>query len=135
VPLTAILLSGLPPEKIPSAAGLSNFIRVFCGAAGTAIASTAWNNRSILHHARLSEQASVLNPQFVDSQGLMQSALGVNPQQALASFERSVVTQSAMLGLNDIFWVSGVIFIAIIPLIWLTKPVKGAASDAASAAH
>jgi len=135
VPLTAILLSGLPPEKIPSAAGLSNFIRVFFGAAGTAIASTAWNNRSILHHARLSEQASVLNPQFVDSQGLMQSALGVNPQQALASFERSVVTQSAMLGLNDIFWISGVIFIAIIPLIWLTKPVKGAASDAASAAH
>src|SRR6202044_347573 len=34
VPLTAIILSGLPPEKIPSAAGLSNFVRVFAGAVG-----------------------------------------------------------------------------------------------------
>ncbi|MBC8735892.1 hypothetical protein F6X40_03375 [Paraburkholderia sp. UCT31] len=29
---------------------------------------------------------------------------------------------ASMLGLNDIFWLSAVIFIAIIPLIWLTKP-------------
>jgi DHA2 family multidrug resistance protein len=29
VPLTAIILSGLPADKIPAAAGLSNFVRVF----------------------------------------------------------------------------------------------------------
>jgi DHA2 family multidrug resistance protein len=40
-----------------------------------------------------------------------------------------------MLGLNDIFWISGVIFVAIIPLIWLTKPAKGGAGAAAVAAH
>ena len=34
VPLTAIILSGLPPDKIPAAAGLSNFVRVFAGARG-----------------------------------------------------------------------------------------------------
>ncbi|MGF6855840.1 hypothetical protein [Paraburkholderia sp. CI3] len=39
-----------------------------------------------------------------------------------------------MLGLNDIFWLSAVIFIAIIPLIWLTKPHKGADAGAAGAA-
>ena len=39
VPLTAIILSGLPPEKIPAAAGLSNFVRVFFGAAGTSLAA------------------------------------------------------------------------------------------------
>jgi len=135
VPLTSILLSGLPAEKIPAAAGLSNFIRVFCGAAGTSIASTVWNNRSILHHARLTEQASVDNPLFTGSLGLMQSTLGINPQQALGRFEQTVLTQSAMLGLNDVFWISAAIFIAIIPLIWLTHPAKGGSSDAASAAH
>ena len=135
VPLTSIILSGLAPEKIPAAAGLSNFSRVFFGAAATAIASTAWNNRSILHHARLTETANVNNPAFLDSLAQLQSTLGVNPQQAYARFEQTVVMQSAMLGLNDIFWISGVIFIVIIPLIWLTKPVKGQASDAASAAH
>jgi len=29
VPLTVLLLSGLPPDKIPAAAGLSSFVRVF----------------------------------------------------------------------------------------------------------
>ena len=37
VPLTSIMLSGLPPSKIPAAAGLSNFVRVFCGAVGTSL--------------------------------------------------------------------------------------------------
>ena len=135
VPLTAIILSGLPPEKIPAAAGLSNFIRVFCGAAGTAIASTAWNNRTILHHERLAEQASVNNPAFVQSIQQLQSTLGLTMQQAYARFEATLNTQASMLGLDDVFWISAVIFVAIIPLIWLTKPAKGQVSDAAAAAH
>ena len=135
VPLTAIILSGLPPEKIPAAAGLSNFARVFFGAAATAIASTAWNDRSILHHARLTDQAHVNNPLFTESLQQLQAVLHLNPQQAYARFEQSVTAQAAMLGLDDVFWISGVIFIAIIPLIWLTKPVHGQVSDAASAAH
>ncbi|MFZ6647514.1 DHA2 family efflux MFS transporter permease subunit [Undibacterium sp. TJN25] len=135
VPLTAIVLSGLSPDKIPAAAGLSNFIRVFTGAAGTAIASTAWNNRSILHHARLIEQTSINNPNFVESIGSLQSTLGLPLQQAYARFEATLNTQAAMLGLNDIFWISGVIFIVIIPLIWFTKPVKGSADAASVAAH
>ncbi|SAK43116.1 EmrB/QacA family drug resistance transporter [Caballeronia pedi] len=133
VPLTAIILSGLPPAKIPAAAGLSNFVRVFAGAVGTSLATTGWNDRTILHHAQLVEQASVHNPAFVGAIDSMQSALGGSPSQALAFFERSLTTQAAMLGLNDIFWLSAVIFIAIVPLIWLTKPGKGAGAGAAGA--
>ncbi|GJH18400.1 DHA2 family efflux MFS transporter permease subunit [Caballeronia novacaledonica] len=133
VPLTAIILSGLPPAKIPAAAGLSNFVRVFAGAVGTSLASTGWNDRTILHHSQLVEQASVHNPTFVDAIGSVQSTLGGSPAQALAFFERSLTTQAAMLGLNDIFWLSAVIFIAIVPLIWLTKPGKGAGAGAAGA--
>lgn len=125
VPLTAIILSGLPAEKIPAAAGLSNFARIFCGGVGTSLAGTLWSERSILHHVRLTEQASVDNPVFTQSLHAVQAATGVGPAQALGIFERGVVSQAAMLGLNDVFWVSGIIFIAIIPLIWLTRPVKG----------
>ncbi|MDR5824158.1 DHA2 family efflux MFS transporter permease subunit [Caballeronia sp. LZ043] len=133
VPLTAIILSGLPPSKIPAAAGLSNFARVFAGAVGTSLATTGWNDRTILHHSQLAEQASVHNPTFVDAISSVQRALGGSPAQALAFFERSLTTQAAMLGLNDIFWLSGVIFIAIVPLIWLTKPGKGAGAGAGAA--
>jgi len=65
----------------------------------------------------------------------IQSTLGLTPEQAVAYFARSLDTQANMLGLNDIFWISGVIFVAIVPLVWLTKPAKGMASDAAAAAH
>jgi MFS transporter, DHA2 family, multidrug resistance protein len=132
-PLTAIILSGLPPEKIPAAAGLSNFVRIFAGAVGTSLISTGWNDRTILHHARLIEQASVNNPTFVDAVGNLQTTLGASPSKALAFFETSLNAQATMLGLNDIFWLSAVIFIAIIPLIWLTRPAKGSGAGAAGA--
>ncbi len=134
VPLTAIILSGLSPDKIPAAAGLSNFVRVFFGAAGTAIASTAWSDRNILHHSRLMEQASPLNPAFNESIELLRNSFGMSLEQAQARFEQTLNSQATMLGINDIFWISAVIFIAIIPLIWITKPAAGGSSAAAAAA-
>jgi DHA2 family multidrug resistance protein len=133
VPLTAIILSGLAPEKIPAAAGLSNFARVFAGAVGTSLVATGWNDRTVLHHARLAEQTSVNNSNFVDSIEAFQHTLGGSTDQAYAAFEHSLNTQAAMLGINDIFWLSAVIFIAIIPLIWLTRPSKSGGAAAAGA--
>ncbi|KDB06688.1 drug resistance transporter, EmrB/QacA subfamily [Burkholderia sp. lig30] len=136
VPLTSIILSGLPPEKIPAAAGLSNFGRTFCGAVGTSLIGNAWNNRTILHHVRLTEQASINNPTFTQQIDTTQSMLHLNVHSAHALFNASVDGQAAVMGLNDIFYISAVIFIAIIPLIWITKPSKSAAgSDAAAGAH
>ncbi|NPT44994.1 DHA2 family efflux MFS transporter permease subunit [Paraburkholderia sp. 1N] len=132
-PLTAIILAGLSPDKIPAAAGLSNFVRIFAGAVGTSLLSTGWNNRTILHHARLTEQASVNNPTFVDAIANLQTTLDVSTAKAMAFFESSLNSQASMLGLNDIFWLSGVIFLVIIPLIWVTKPGKGASAGAAGA--
>lgn len=133
VPLTAIILSGLAPEKIPAAAGLSNFARVFAGAVGTSLVATGWNDRTILHHAQLAEQTSVNNPSFTAGIEALQHTLGGSKDQAFAAFEHSLNTQAAMLGINDIFWLSTVIFLAIIPLIWLTKPSKSGAAAAAGA--
>src|SRR5579863_787927 len=133
VPLTAIILSGQPPNKIPAAAGLSNFVRVFCGAVGTSIAGNEWNNRTILHHARLTEQATVDNPIFTQQMSSTQSLLNVNDQTAHALFDFNVNTQAAMMGLNDIFFISAIIFLVIIPLIWITRPGKGGGGDASGA--
>jgi DHA2 family multidrug resistance protein len=55
IPLQAIIFSGLTPDRMPAAAGLSNFVRITAGAMGTSIFTTAWENRAVLHHAQLSE--------------------------------------------------------------------------------
>jgi DHA2 family multidrug resistance protein len=66
----------------------------------------------------------------------MQALLHLNPQSAYALFDFTVNTQAAMMGLNDIFYVSSIIFVLIIPLIWLTRPAKGGGGGAdAAGAH
>jgi DHA2 family multidrug resistance protein len=132
-PLTAIVLSGLPPEKIPAAAGLSNFARIFAGAAGTSIMSTIWNDRTIQHHSQLAEQTSLNNPAYVHALAGIQTTLHASVFKAQAFFETQLSAQASMLGLNDVFWLSSVIFIVIIPLIWITKPSKDGAKAAAGA--
>jgi DHA2 family multidrug resistance protein len=130
VPLTAIILSGLPPDRIPAAAGLSNFARVFAGAIGTSLFANAWSHRTILHHARLVEQANAYNSTFIDFISQLQSTLNVGAGNATAFFESGLNSQATMLGLNDIFWISAVLFVVIIPLIWITRPGRGATATA-----
>ena len=135
IPLSMIILAGLPPEKIPAAAGLSNFARIFSGAIGTSIATTEWNNRSILHHAHLTEQANLYNSSFTDFINFSKSSLGLNNQESYALFNNLLNVQADMLGLNDIFWVSSIIFIALIPIVWITKKPKAAPAGQAPAAE
>ncbi|ALM86160.1 DHA2 family efflux MFS transporter permease subunit [Bordetella sp. N] len=133
IPLTAIILSGQPPHKLPAAAGLSNFVRVFCGAVGTSIAGTVWNNRTIMHHERLTEAANADNPLFAHQIDMIRSLLHLDTNTANNLFDTTVNAQAAMMGLNDIFFVSAIIFLLIIPLIWITRPAKGGGADASSA--
>jgi DHA2 family multidrug resistance protein len=135
-PLTVIILSGQPPEKVPAAAGLSTFGRMFCGGIGTSIAGVVWNNRTIMHHEILTQQSSPTNPMFNAQINTYHSMLGLNQQASYALFDHTVQTQAAMLGLNDVFYAAAIIMIIIIPLIWITKPGKaGGSSDAAAGAH
>ncbi|RFB73359.1 MULTISPECIES: DHA2 family efflux MFS transporter permease subunit [unclassified Herbaspirillum] len=136
VPLTVLLLSGLPPERIPAAAGLSSFVRVFCGAIGTSVATTAWNNRTIVHHAQLTEHATPYSTALQQMFSNLTGSFGMSTEQATGLIERNLNAQAAMIGINDIFWLSGVIFLVIIPVIWIIKPAKGnAGAEAAAAAH
>jgi DHA2 family multidrug resistance protein len=123
-PLTMIALSQVKPERVPAASGLSNFIRILFGGFGSSIATTAWDNRSSLHHARLMEHATVYDPQF--TQGMQNlEQLGMNSDQAHAVFERTLSVQAGMLGANDIFWVSSLLFLGLIIFVWNTKPIHG----------
>ncbi|WP_446902851.1 DHA2 family efflux MFS transporter permease subunit [Burkholderia sp. YIM B11467] len=135
-PLTVIILSGQPPEKVPAAAGLSTFARMFFGGIGTSLAGVVWNNRTIMHHEILTQQSSPTNPLFNTQMDSYHSLLGLGQGSSYALFDHVVQSQSAMLGLNDVFYGAAVVMILIIPLIWITKPGKASgSSDAAAAAH
>ncbi|RKP52271.1 DHA2 family efflux MFS transporter permease subunit [Trinickia fusca] len=137
IPLVSITLSGLPGQRIPAASGLSNFVRIMCGGIGTSIFTTAWDHRTSFHHAQLTERASALDPTFGQSMAQL-GATGLDASQRYSMFDRLVTQQAAQLGVNDLFYLSSVIFIVLIALIWITRPERAGASDAgaaASAAH
>ncbi|RDU97415.1 DHA2 family efflux MFS transporter permease subunit [Trinickia dinghuensis] len=135
-PLTVIILSGQPPEKVPAAAGLSTFGRMFFGGIGTSLAGVVWNNRTIMHHEILTQNSSPTNPLFRAQMGAYHSTLGLGQGASYALFDHTVQSQAAMMGLNDVFYAAAILMILIIPLIWITKPGKaGGSSEAAAAAH
>ncbi|GAB3628487.1 multidrug resistance protein B [Pandoraea terrae] len=135
IPLTAIILSGLPAHRIPAAAGLSNFVRITCGAVGTSIATTVWDNRISLHHAQMTERLTPYNTPFTQSVDALSSA-GLSAPQANGFIDRIVTQQAAMLGANDLFWISAVLFLLMIAMVWITRPMKGSGGgDAAAGAH
>ena len=134
IPLQAIVFSGLPPEKMPSAAGLSNFVRITAGAIGTSLFTTVWENRAILHHAQLAE--SINRGSIAATQTIGQLASGgQTAEQALASVNRMIDQQAYTMAVTDLFYLSAVLFFVLIGIIWLSHPKKGAGGAAAGGAH
>jgi MFS transporter, DHA2 family, multidrug resistance protein len=135
IPLVTITLSGLPPDRIPAASGLSNFARITAGAFGTSIATTLWEDRATLHHTQLAESVNQGNPAAQAAFSNL-GAAGMPHDQILALINRMVDVQAFTMAADDIFWISAVVFLLLIPLVWLSHPLRGAAAgDAAAGAH
>jgi len=124
-PLIAINLGGIPTARIANATGLQNFLRMMAGSFGASLAISLWDRRQNLHRTQLSEHISLYDAttrHFLDTLHGLSMAAGA----AQAELERLLVSQSYMLATNDIFWIVGVLFLAIIPLLWTTRPPFGA---------
>jgi DHA2 family multidrug resistance protein len=135
IPLMSITLSGLSPDRIPAASGLSNFARITAGSFGTSIATTVWDDRATLHHVHMVEQlgGNTSTGPFGDVWQQL-SAAGFSPQQIAAQVNRMVDQQAFTRAADDVFFVSAILFIALIGMIWFARPVKaGAAADAGGA--
>jgi DHA2 family multidrug resistance protein len=133
VPLISLSLSGLSPERIPAASGLFNFARITAGSFGTSIVTTVWDRRATLHHARLIEHLSAADPATVQSLAALQAG-GLGTAQDATALNRLVDNQAFMLSADDIFYVSAILFAALIAVIWLARPVRQAGAPASSAA-
>lgn len=71
-----------------------------------------------MHHARLAESISLGNSTARQVLAGMDTA-GVTPEQALTQINRLVDQQACMLAINDVFYPSALIFLLLIPLVWL----------------
>ncbi len=131
IPLLALAFSGLEPDRIASASGLINFSRITASSFATSITTTLWWQRATLHHAQLVERLTS-NPQA--QQFMAQArAMGLSRQQGSLMLNQMVTQQAYMLSADDIFYVSGYLFVAMVVLIWFARPTKAAMSAEISA--
>lgn len=121
IPIIAIVLSDLPDNKIASAAGLSNFLRILAGSFGTSISVTLWDHREAIHQSKLVENLTLYNTHLQTVISQLQH-LGLTYQESYAQIMNLAINQAYMLATNDVFWISGVLFLFLFVLIWLARP-------------
>ena len=121
LPLNAILLSHVKPNELAAASGLSNFMRTLAGSISTAVSIFLWNHRTEIHHGVLTEHVRTNSAGWQQYQGVLSSG-GLTDQQSLGVTNYIVNQQASTMAANDLYWLFAIVFISLIPLIWLCKP-------------
>ena len=117
--MLTISLDRIPPERIPSATGISNFARITAGSFAASIITTAWDRREALHQSRLSEAVGTGMPLQMAREGL--ARLGLTDVQAAAAVTRQMVGQAYLLASTDLFRLSAWLCLAMVVIVWFTR--------------
>ena len=129
MPLMVLALVGLPAEKMASATGIFNFVRMLASSMGTAAGVTLWDQRTIYHRSSLAETISPDAPQYQQTMEMLSQRLP-NPEAALAALDQAVSVEARTLALNDIFYLSILIVLPLAAVAWLLPSHSNEEPDA-----
>ena len=124
MPLTSITLSNLPADKMASASSLFNFLRTLAGSIGTSLTTFLWYNREAVHHSQLTEIVTNYNP-IVQQYYQTMERFGISEEQTSSMLARNITSQGFIIGANEIFWLSAIMFLVLFILVWFAKPPFG----------
>lgn len=119
----SILLDSVPPEKIPSASGLSNFARIIAAGFSVSLVTTFWDRREALHQSHMADLASGYSPALNNILSSLQS-LGLSDLTAKAAVTRAMTGQAYLLASLDMFTVSAWLCVAAIVIVWLCHKAR-----------
>jgi DHA2 family multidrug resistance protein len=135
VPLTSASMAELKVTELAQGTGMFNLTRQLGGSLGIAIMATLLTRFTAQKKALLTEHVTTMDP---GSLGRLESithglvARGINPlvakQQALFMLDRQIQAQASVLAFSRIYILSGVILLAVLPLLFLFKTGKGRGS-------
>ncbi|MEA3139257.1 MAG: transporter, family, multidrug resistance protein [Gammaproteobacteria bacterium] len=125
LPLNQILMSGVAPNELASASGVSNFVRTMAGSFATAITVWIWNQRSDYHHAVLTEHIKNSSQSWLQYLAQL-GAHGIKGVGASEYVNQLISNQASTLGVNDVFNMLGILYLILIPFVWFARPPFGA---------
>ncbi|HEY5975006.1 MAG TPA: DHA2 family efflux MFS transporter permease subunit [Geobacteraceae bacterium] len=128
VPLTTLTLATIPREEMGNATGVYNLLRNVGGSVGIAIASTMLARDAQFYQSQLVKHVTPFGPATQQTMYRLKQALmgrGLDAASADASalsmIYGSVRRQAGMLAYNHIFWIVGLAFLGVMPLLLLLK--------------
>ena len=124
-------VSTLSPKKIPQGSALNNMMRQLGGSFGIAFINTYIHQRSAVHGvdliSRLSNDNIDLRQQIAGYSHLFE-AKGMDSIRSvyagISALEHTVVRQSSILSYLDTYLLVGLVFVAAMPLLLLSKKKK-----------
>lgn len=137
VPLTTVSMGLISKEQMGNATSIFNLLRNTGGSVGIAAVTTLVSRYSQAHINTLVSHVTpydgVSRGMLEVTQGLMArgSAPAVAAKQGYAALYGMVLRQAAILSFLDIFWLLGLIFLVMVPLVMLMRRPKGGVSVAA----
>jgi DHA2 family multidrug resistance protein len=136
IPINVTAFAFVPKEKTNFATGLVNLARNMGGSSGIALSTTLLFRRTQFHQQNMVSHMTPLDPAYQSAvQGLSRAFAqqGSDPAQAINQAQGTLYgilqRQANMRAFVDVFWLLGVIFLAVVPLVFLMKkvgPRKGA---------
>ena len=126
VPLTTLTLGSVPPQETASAAGMQNFVRTIALAVSTSLVLTGWGNGQRMARNDL---VGSLDPNI----GSSLASSGLTPEQTPGMIANLVEQQAAVLAMNNIFVLAGMIMLLAAAIIWIAP--KPGPRPAPAAAH
>lgn len=127
-PLSRATLASIPRIEMGNATGIFNLLRNIGGSVGIAISATMLARLAQFYQANLTGHVHLFNPvvqsrfEQLQEAAISRGADGVTAQGiSLEIIMRMVEQQAGMLAFNYIFWIIGLSFLAIIPLLFLMR--------------
>lgn len=129
VPITVSAHSRIPKHLMGQATGLFNLLRNEGGSVGIALSATVLSQRSQFHQNRLVEHLSIYSSDFMEKVRFFGHYLfsyhGVDPFSssggAYALFYSEILRQSYLMAFADVFYFLAIIFILLVPFVFLLK--------------
>jgi DHA2 family multidrug resistance protein len=130
VPLTTLAMSDLKGPELGQGSGLNNMMRQLGGSFGIAVLTTLIHTRQGFHRSNLLTNINIYNTPFTDRfnayihtfMGKGKSLMDATTM-AYKAMEGVISRQTLLLTYDDAYWVSGMVMLVSIPLLYL-QPFK-----------
>ena len=137
IPLQTMAFATIPKEEMGNATSIFSLLRNLAGSIGIAFMTTALAQRAQFHQFRLSERLQPFDPGY--QMGIQKAMAVLKMKTGAASYSaangliyQQLMKEAMLRSFNDAFFLSTVIMVCILPVVFLLKRPDHSVADIAA---